>query len=388
MARPTSRLRIVVADGTLAGYPQGGGHWSAHLQYLFGLHDLGHDVVWLELMRSSGDPAIDRWRIHVFFRRFRSYGFGDRCALVLYEHAQTPDAAQVYGRSIEGIRDLLRSADLVWSLAGAVQQPLLSLCRHPVFLDLDPGHLQVPAANGHVEIPAHRAFLTVGVKMHDPDCGAPTLGFTWKPFLPFVHLPRWPPVPEQCPDAPFTSVTHWTWEELWWEDRVLSVSKRDAYLRYITLPRRAGRPFQLAVHLHPRDHTGDRELLRRHGWHPVYPYRVAGSPAAYHRYILRSRAEFCCPKPIHRALRTGWFSDRSAGYLASGRPVLMEDTGIGDRLPAGTGLLLFRTLDEALAGVEEIDAHYARHARAARDLAEAYLDSRRSLSAMLAASFP
>ncbi len=113
--------------------------------------------------------------------------------------------------------------------------------------------------------------------------------------------------------------------------------------------------------------------------------RVAGTVSGYQRYLRRSRAEFGCPKPIHRALRTGWFSDRSACYLASGRPVLIEDTGLSDHLPTGEGLLVFRDIAEAVAGVEEIDRHYARHHRAARGLAQDVSDSRRCLPAMLAA---
>jgi hypothetical protein len=180
-------------------------------------------------------------------------------------------------------------------------------------------------------------------------------------------------------------VTQWTWAELWLEDRVLSVSKRDAYLTYLELPRLAERPLELAVNLHPKDRTGDRELLRRHGWRLIHPHRVAGTVAGYQRYIRGSRAEFGCPKPIHRELRSGWFSDRSACYLASGRPVLIEDTGLSDHLPTGEGLLVFRNMGEALAGVAEIDRDYARHQRAARRLAEEILDSRRCLGAMLAA---
>ncbi len=147
----------------------------------------------------------------------------------------------------------------------------------------------------------------------------------------------------------------------------------------------AGRPFELAVNLHPHDRTGDRELLRAAGWRLVHPYRVAGTVSGYQRYLRRSRAELGCPKPIHRELRTGWFSDRSACYLASGRPVLIEDTGLSDHLPTGEGLLVFRDMAEAVAGVEEIDRNYARHQRAARRLAEDLLDSRRCLTAMLAA---
>ena len=114
------------------------------------------------------------------------------------------------------------------------------------------------------------------------------------------------------------------------------------------------------------------------------PQQVARSPAAYADYIRRSRAEISCPKPIYRELKTGWLSDRSAAYLASGRPVLAEDTGLSDHLPTGEGLLVFRNLEEAVAGVADIDAHYQRHCRAARMFAEEHLDSARCLTRMLA----
>jgi hypothetical protein len=166
---------------------------------------------------------------------------------------------------------------------------------------------------------------------------------------------------------------------------VLSISKRDAYLRYLDLPRRAGRPFQLAANIHPDDPTPDRALLRDHGWSLVEAHRVAPSPAHYRDYIASSRAEVCCPKPIYRELRTGWFSDRSAAFLASGRPVAAEETGWTDLLPTGAGLLPFRTAEEAAQAVAEIDADYARHSRAARAIAEEHLDARQTLSAMLVA---
>ena len=155
----------------------------------------------------------------------------------------------------------------------------------------------------------------------------------------------WASAPDPGVETPFTSVTQWTWE-----DRVLSVGKRAAYLAYLDLPRLVGRPLELAVNLHPRDHTGDRGLLRGAGWRLIHPHRVAGTVSGYQRYLRRSRAEFGCPKPIHRELRTGWFSDRSACYLASSRPVLIEDTGLSDHLPTGEGLLIFRDKAEAVGG--------------------------------------
>jgi hypothetical protein len=207
----------------------------------------------------------------------------------------------------------------------------------------------------------------------------------WYPFTQFVYLPMWTIAPDPGVHAPFSSVTEWTWDELWVDGRVLSVSKRAAYLKYLDMPEKAQRPFQLAANFDPDDHTGDRELLLKHGWKLVHPHQVARTPSAYQTYIKRSRAEFQCPKPIHYRIKTGWFSDRSACYLASGRPVLAEDTGFSERLPTGRGLLCFNNLEGAIAGVEEIDRNYPMHMRAAREFAEEYLSAQKWLPSMLSA---
>jgi glycosyltransferase involved in cell wall biosynthesis len=149
------------------------------------------------------------------------------------------------------------------------------------------------------------------------------------------------------------------------------------------MPTRTGRRFELAANIDPADDTGDRELLASEGWDLVHPHVEAGTPDSYHEYIRHSRAEFLCPKPIYRDLRTGWFSDRSACYLASGRPVLCEDTGFSEILPTGEGLLSFSDPEEAIAAVAEIDGNYMRHMSAARELAVAACDSRVTLQRMI-----
>lgn len=382
-------MRIVLANNSLAGYPQGGGHWSCFLQYLFGLKSLGHDVFWFEVLCSTGNKRVDDRLIKIFFGRFSRYGFGAACALLLHDPRETSEptieAGQVFGTSKARLIEIARDADLLWNFACSLRQPLLSLFNRRVLIDGDPGHLQVSALTWDMGIHDHHAFLSAGTKLHDADCEVPTLGIRWKPFLQFVYLPMWTVTPAPGNEAPFTSVTQWTWDELELNGRTLSISKRDAYLPYAHLPVRAGRPFQLAANIDSADPCGDREILLRNGWTLVNPHRVARSPVIYQKYIAQSRAEFSCPKPIHRQLMTGWFSDRSAAYLASGRPVLAEDTGFSERLPTGRGLLPFRTLQDALVAVKEIDGAYPKHRRAARELAEAYLDSRKQLPAMLAA---
>jgi hypothetical protein len=283
------------------------------------------------------------------------------------------------------VREITQSADLLWNFACGLREPLLTLFRRRVLLDLDPGHLQVSALTWNLGIHAHDTFLTVGTKLHDSDCKVPTLGVQWHSFLPVVHVPMWKVAPDPGRHAPFSSVTHWTWEVLEFEGETLSVSKRDAYLKYARLPERAHRPFELAPNIPPQDETGDREALLGYGWKIVHPYEIAPTVASYRRFIRRSRAEFQCPKPIHTKFKTGWFSDRSACYLASGRPVLAEDTGFSERLPTGAGLLAFTDLEQAVAAVAEIDGNYPRHMCAARELAEEYFNSDKCLSAMLSA---
>ena len=196
----------------------------------------------------------------------------------------------LHGFDRRRIEEFARSADLVWNFAAALREPLLSLFRHRVLVDLDPGHLQVSALSWDLGLERHDAFLTVGTNLHGAACEVPTLGVVWQPFLPFVHLPMWSVTPDPGPSAPLTSVTQWTWEEVRLGPRVISVSKRDAYLAYVTLPRRAGRPFELAVNLDPADQSGDRQRLLEAGWRIVDPHVVAGSPRAYQRYLAASRA--------------------------------------------------------------------------------------------------
>ncbi|MGH7780092.1 MAG: hypothetical protein ACREQR_09720, partial [Candidatus Binataceae bacterium] len=248
-------MRIALGNGSLAAYPPGGGHWSWFLQYPLGLRAIGHQVFWLELLKSSGDRTRDRALIDDFFTRIRAYDLADSCALLLLEDpvVEDLDRAEPFGMSRAEISRRIAGADLLWSLSCAIREPLLSRFRRRVLIDTDPGHLQVSALSWDLGINRHDAFLTVGAKIHDPDCEVPTLGLHWRPFLPFVYLPLWERTPAPPASAPITSITQWTWEELPLADRMLSASKRAAYLRYAELPRLSGRAFELAANIGDRD---------------------------------------------------------------------------------------------------------------------------------------
>jgi hypothetical protein len=380
-------MRIVLGNGSLAQYPPGGGHWSWFLQYPLGLRSLGHEVFWLELLRSSGDRDRDLALIGSFFKRISSYQLDDSCSLALLSPPFVQDikAAEIFGAHASRLDAAVRSADLLWSMSCAVREPLLSRFQRTVLIDTDPGHLQVSALACDLEIERHDVLLTVGAKMNDPDCEVPKLGLSWRTFMPFVHLPMWEFAPDPGPAAPFSSITQWTWEELALGDRMLGAGKRAGYLPYADLARMAGRPCELAVNIGAVDPAGDRARFAAGGWTLVDPHEVVSTPEAYRDYIRRSRGEVLCPKPIYRELRTGWFSDRSVCYLATGRPVVAEETGFSERIPTGRGLLAFKDPAGAAEAIRAIDADYAAHSRAARELACEMFDARRCLAAMIEA---
>jgi hypothetical protein len=379
-----------LGNSSLIKYQPGGGHWSWFLQYPLGLRALRHDVLWLELLQSSGHRETDLHVIRDFFERLEVYDLGRNCAVLLNRdlYPGSFEASEAFGGDKEHLNGFIKTAELLLNFCCAFGQPLLSLFKRRALLDFDPGHLHLTASTADLNVRDHEVFLTIGARINEPDSEIPTLGLEWRTFEPFVFLPMWPAVPDPGPQAPFSSITQWTWELLPWQGRTFSASKRSAYLKYADLPLLAHRPFELAANIGPQDPANDRQYLRERGWKLVEPHHVAGSPTLYQQYIRTSRAEFACPKAIHVEMRTGWFSDRSIAYLASGRPVLAEDTGFSERFPTGVGLLTFRDVAEAAAGVAEIDADYQRHSRAAREIAETFFDSRKCLEALLSACEP
>ena len=382
-------MRIVLGDSASIRYQQGGGLWSWVLQYPLALKALGHDLFWLELFASTGSRANDLRLIREFFARLREYDLDRDCAVMLSPgnlDRQDPRASEIFGKSREGLLEVIRDADLLLNFCCFVRQPLLSMFRRRALLDFDPGHLQVSALSWDLNIADHDVWLTIGTRINAPDSRIPRLGVRWKTFDGFVYTPMWRVEPDPGASAPFTSITQWTWETLPLGDGSVSVSKRQAYLNCAELPRIARRPFELAANIGDADPAGDRALLLERGWRLVDPHQVADSPQKYQEYIRASRGEFMCPKPIHVELKTGWFSERSLSYMATGRPVVAEDTGFGERMPTGAGVIVFRNVHEAADAIARIDGDYERHRRAAREIVEDHFEWRKCANAMLSAA--
>jgi len=381
-------VQIVLGNSSVAGYPEGGGVWSWFLQYPLAFKAAGHDILWLELLRSSKNRDQDARTIAAFYDRVRQHGLEANSVVLLFDRDldfQPLDDAEVFGLDQHRLHCSIREADLLLNFACALRQPLLSMFRKKALLDGDPGHLQISALDVNLDIQGHDTFLTVGGRINAADSRIPKLGQEWHTFEQLLYLPRWPSAAPADRSRPFTSITQWTWEQLLYKGKMYSVSKRDAYLRYIRLPGIARCPLELAANIGMSDPAGDRPILLANGWQLVEPALVASSPELYQDYIHCSRGEFMCPKPIHVDLKTGWFSDRSIAYLASGRPVVAEETGFSERIPAGIGLIAFHDIETAAAAIVEIDSNYAKHHRAAREIAEACFDWRQTIETILSA---
>jgi hypothetical protein len=377
-------LSIVLA-GSLAQRPHVGGHTWVFLQYLLGLRRLGWDVLFVDRLEpemcvgEDGGPSsfADSANLRYLSEVMERFGLGEHWSLI-YDGGR-----EVAGLDREGVIDRTkRSAALINVMGYLEDEEILGAAPLRVFLDIDPGFGQIWKALGlHDLFRGHDRFVTVGGRIGSEDCGVPSVGLDWIPIKPPVELAEWPA--QDAPGSAFTSVASWrgAFGPLEYEGRTLGLRVHE-FRRFFELPERAPAEFEVALDIHEAE-TDDLEALRRNGWRLADPREAAGDPWRYRDYIQGSAAELMIAKNLYVETRSGWISDRSACYLASGRPVLAQDTGLDGLLPTGEGLLTFSTLEEAGAGVEEIEGDYERHSLAARELAEEHFAGGRVLPRIL-----
>jgi hypothetical protein len=281
---------------------------------------------------------------------------------------------ETLGLSRRQLRAELGRASFLLNVNGFLEdEELLEAAPRRVYLDIDPGFAQIWEAEGLANsFAGHDDFVTVGGNVGSERCRVPTGGRRWIPTLPPVLLDLWPVAPA---GSAFTSIGSWRGPFGPIEHRGATYGLRaHEFRRFIGLPARVAAPFEVALDIDPEDRR-DREALRAGGWRLLDPHDELHSFAAYERFVRASMAEIAIAKGVYVGTRGGWFSDRSATYLASGKPVLAQDTGFGEALPTGRGLLCFADLDGAVEAVEEVRANLAEHSEAARAIAEEHLDS-------------
>lgn len=351
----SQRLRVLVG-GKVAGDPQQGGATWAVLQYVLGLKRLGHEV---QLVEPVNDPS-EETRAY-FDSVVRSFGLN--------------------GELVTDARPL-RDFDVVLNISGMIAADAITSIPRRVYLDLDPAFNQLWHDEGIDRgLDGHTHFVTLGQAIGHAECKVPTHGRSWIPTLPPVVLESWP-LAEGIATRALTTVGNFRGYGSIDRDGVHYGQKVHSLRTLIRLPRRTRERFVLAMAVHP-DEQRDLAALAENGWELVDPVVAAGTPEAYHAFVQGSRGEIGIAKSGYVVSRCGWFSDRSACYLASGRPVVAQDTGFSSFLPVGEGLLAFDDEDGAVAAVEELGRDYPRHARAAWELAQEYFDSDRVLTSLL-----
>jgi len=384
---------VVVVSSVIANKPFNGGNARMVLNWLHGLEQLGVDVFFVEQIRSehcvddqgAAAPASGSVNRAYFDDVLKTHGFSRRAALIC-DAGDTLAGAVVHGTTASELHDLADAAELLINISGHLSVGALKArFRRKAYVDLDPGYTQFwhAAQSGAARLDGHDVYFTVGQRIGTADCRIPTDGIAWQPI-------RQPIVLKECrTDAAvsssprFTTIASWrgAYAPITHEGETYA-AKAHEFRKFVELPRLARERFEIALDIHPRE-TRDLQALETSGWRLVSPRAVAETPEDYCRYIEGSAAECSAAQGMYVQTKSGWFSDRSARYLASGKPVLVQDTGFCVPRNTREGLLMFETVAQAASGAERIARDYDEHSAAARWLAERYFDSDTQLSLLL-----
>jgi hypothetical protein len=376
-----AKPKVIVVLGIIGCIPVAGTGvaWNA-IQHLVGLRRLGYDVYYVEAtgvwpFNATTDDCT--YPVRYISTLLSRYGFQEKWAYVA-AHSD----GRCYGLSKLQVKELYARADAVVNLfGGTVLQEEHMRCPIRIYLETDPVVHQIRIANGEQKyidlIGAHTALFTWGANYGEPDCGVPVEPFVYKPTRSPVIVDYWH---TPCDPATrwFTTVGHWdqSIKDLEYKGERYSWSKHREFLNVLPLPRCTTQEFSLALAI---DDPPAVQMLESYGWHVEDAYEASKTMESYREYIWRSRGEFTVAKDMNVRLRSGWFSERSACYLAAGKPVVTQETGFSKFLPTGLGLHAFHTLEDIPPAIEAINSDYQKHSQAAKDIAAAYFDAEKVL---------
>jgi hypothetical protein len=375
----TKPMRIVVS-GLIAQYPLGGVSWD-YGQYALGFARLGHDVTYIEDTGKwpynpieGGTSKTCDFNVQYLERVMSAFDLDGKWAY------RFPWESQWFGLSAERVREIVDSADLVVNVSGALARPKeYRAGRVLALIDSDPVFTQMKLARGQQDfrayVDAHDVHFTFGETLPEEFAN---VGPKWIPTRQPVVLSEWKSSDEHR-DV-FTTVMNWTsYKPVAHAGRTFG-QKDVEFTKFLDLPKRvAPTILELAVNAGKTRRTPE-ELLRHRGWRIVDPDVVCPDFESYRDYIRTSKAEWSVAKNGYVVGHSGWFSCRSACYLAAGRPVVVQETGFDKVLPVGKGIMSFATIDEAVAGIDAVNADYVTHSRGARSIAEEYFDSDKVLT--------
>ena len=384
-------MSTVFVSGAVANKHRHGGSVWVRMSWAEALRDAGFDVVFAEqiderdCVDAAGAPAPFAASANraAFAAAMQEFGFAGS----LVCPGAGAGAPQVHGLALDELLARADAAVLLVNIGGHLRwKPLLERLAPRAFVDLDPGYTQIWHAEGcDVGMAGHDLHFSVGMNVGTARCALPTGGLRWHAIKQPVTLARWAPEPGDALDR-FTTVASWrgAYGPVTWKRRTYGV-KAHEFRRFLGLTDAVrGASFELALDIHPGD-GADIARLRAHGWALRDPAAVA-STSDFRRFVRASGAEFSPAQNMYVDTRSGWFSDRTVRYLACGRPALVQDTGFGEHLPTGAGLIGFSTLEEAAAGARALLADYPRHRAAARRIAEEHFAGPRAIAPLLRAA--
>jgi hypothetical protein len=385
-----SGRKTIVLLGMMSRMPVAGVVWQT-LHYLLGFQRLGYEVYYVEaharvpsMLMSRDDDDSAQQAADFIAGALRPFDLGDRWVF----HALHDDG-RCFGMDETQLRRLYASAELIVNLhGGTVPLAEHSASGRLVYLETDPVDIQIELFDNNQDtinyLAPHRTFFTFGENYGNADCGLPVSDrFHFQPTRQPVLCDFWQHGGNGKAES-FTTIGNWRqpWRQVKFRGEVYHWSKHLEFLKFLDLPHRTRRTFELALSRSSLT-ADDAGLLDSKGWRVIDALSFSGDLSAYRGYITSSRGEFTVAKDQNIRLRSGWFSDRSATYLAAGRPVITQETGFSNILPIGRGLFAFSTLDEAAAAVDAINADYETHSRAAREIAHEYFSAERVLASLL-----
>jgi hypothetical protein len=373
----------LIFSGMIAGDPhQGGASWAV-LQYLLGFQRLGWRVCFIEpisrtKLKPAGTSLAESDNARYFKSVMSDFGLASCSSLLLVESWET------VGIKYELLSSITANAQVLINISGMLADPALFLPPPiRVYLDLDPAFVQIWNAQGiDMRFKHHTHFVTVGQAIGSPGCFVPTGDKQWLHTWPPVVLDHWP-VATAAPSLGLTTVGNWrAYGSVSYRGKTLG-QKVHSIRHVMDLPSKLKEPITVAMAIDPAE-AMDLRTLQASGWKLIDPLSVAGTPHNYQAFLSNSKAEIGITKHGYVASACGWFSDRSVCYLATGRPVIAQDTGWSRFLPTGEGLFAFSSLDDAVNAVDTINRSEAPHGLAARRIAREFFDSDKVLRRLLA----
>lgn len=364
-------MKVCLSTAYALFNPQGGHLWI-FLNWALGLQANDCEVVWLDAIAPDTSPAAVDAMLARLQSRIAPYGFAGSIAFTSLSEQPLPDELSPFGLS----PDTALEADLLINFQYNLPASTVSRFKRSAVVDIDPGVLQLAAERGFTRLAPHDVYFTISETLGTRAARFTDAGLRWHYTPPCVSLEHWP-TSTSLPDAPFTTVSHWSdddWLMIDEDGSYYKTDKRAGFQPFLGIAKLAPVPFELALNLD--GDSAEQAAIEAAGWRVRRADEVALTPADFQRYVQSSRGEFSCCKPHCVKLQNGWLSDRTVCYLASGKPAVVQDTGPTEFLPADAGLFRFRDMGEAVRSLETVAGDYERQCRLARALAEEYFDAK------------